>query len=597
MTKNPSTSNLTGNIKGGEFLLKTSSIHDTFIPEEFTEEQLMVQSMCSDFAKEIADRSGLLDAQVELLDKAGELGLLGSHIPEEHGGMGMDTHTNTLICEELGAIAGGWTTSFAAHTGIGTLPILYFGNEAQKAKYLPGLASGALKAAYCLTEPSSGSDALAAKTKAELTEDGKHYLINGQKMWISNAGFADVFIVFAQIDGTHFTGFIVEKGTEGMSLGAEEKKLGIKGSSTRQVFFENAKVPVENLLGELGKGHLIAFNILNVGRFKLGALSLGGSKSASTTSVQYANERHQFKVPISSFGAIQLKLADQAIKCVLLESHVYRISHLLHKARKENLEQGMSYADALMKAAEEFAIECSVTKVIGSEYVGEVIDEMVQIHGGYGFSEEYPAAGAYRDARIARIYEGTNEINRMLTVSQMLKKAMSGTIDLITPAWAVQKELGQPIENVVFDQPLDAERYTISQLKKLTLMVLGAAAKQQMDGKLNLKNEQEILMNIADLMNEVFNAESLILRIDKLKSLGLDEKARDFSKMLQVYLSDTMSSSRKHATDAVASFADGDLLDTFLAGIDRYTTYRPQNVKVLRRDIADKLIKANEYCF
>lgn len=597
MTKNPNSSAKTDNIKGGEFLLKESSIHDTYIPEEFTEEQLMVQTMCIDFAKEIADRSGLLEAQVELLDQAGDLGLLGSHIPEEHGGMGMDTHTNTLICAELGAISGGWTTSFAAHTGIGTLPILYFGNAEQKAKYLPKLASGALKAAYCLTEPSSGSDALAAKTKAELTSDGKHYLLNGQKMWISNAGFADIFIVFAQVEGTHFTGFIVEKGTDGMSLGAEERKLGIKGSSTRQVFFENAKIPVENLLGDLGKGHLIAFNILNVGRFKLGALSLGGAKSATTTSIQYANERHQFKVPISSFGAIQHKLADQAIKCVLLESHVYRISHFLHKSRKENLEQGMPYADALMKAAEEFAIECSITKVIGSEYVGEVIDEMVQIHGGYGFSEEYPAAGAYRDARIARIYEGTNEINRMLTVSQMLKKAMSGTIDLITPAWAVQKEMGQPAENVVFDQPLDAERYAISQLKKLTLMVLGAAAKQQMDGQLNLKNEQEILMNIADLMNEVFNAESLLLRIDKLKSLGRVEKAEDFNKMLQVYLSDTMATSRKHATDAVASFAEGDLLDTFLAGINRYAAYRPQNVKALRRALADKLITANEYCF
>lgn len=596
MTKNPTSANI-GNIRGGEFLLKESTIQDTYIPEQFTEEQIMVQNMCIDFAKDIADRSGKLDAQVELLDMAGELGLLGSHIPEENGGMGMDTHTNTLICAELGAITGGWTTSFAAHTGIGTLPILYFGNESQKAKYLPGLASGALKAAYCLTEPSSGSDALAAKTKAELTDDGKHYIINGQKMWISNAGFADVFIVFAQVDGTHFTGFIVEKGTEGMSLGAEEEKLGIKGSSTRQVFFENAKIPAENLLGELGKGHLIAFNILNVGRFKLGALSLGGAKSATTTSIQYANERHQFKVPISSFGAIQHKLADQAMKCVLLESHVYRISHFLSEARTENLQNGMSYADALMKAAEEFAIECSITKVIGSEYVGEVIDEMVQIHGGYGFSEEYPAAGAYRDARIARIYEGTNEINRMLTVSQMLKKAMSGTIDLITPAWAVQKELGEPIEEVTFEQPLDAERHAIGQYKKLTLMVLGAAAKQQMDAKLNLKNEQEILMNIADLMNEVFNAESLLLRIDKLNSLGLKEKAEDFTKMLKINLSDMASTSRKHAIDAVASFAEGDLLDTFLAGVNRYTSYRPQNVKALRRDIADKLIKANEYCF
>lgn len=597
MTKNPKGTASSADIRGGEFLLKTSSINDTFIPEELNDEQHMVQSMCRDFAEEIKDRSGKLEAQEALLEKAGELGLLGSHIPEEYGGMGMGTHTNTLICCELGGIQGGWTTSYAAHTGIGTLPILYFGNEAQKQKYLPGLASGALKAAYCLTEPSSGSDALAAKTRADLTPDGQHYIINGQKMWISNAGFADVFIVFAQIDGTHFTGFIVEKGTEGMSLGAEEKKLGIKGSSTRQVFFENAKVPAENLLGDLGKGHLIAFNILNVGRFKLGALSLGGIKGAIDTSVKYANERHQFKVPISSFGAIQQKLADQAIKSVLLESHVYRISHFLQKARQENIEKGLSYADALMKAAEEFAIECSITKVIGSEYVGEVVDEMVQIHGGYGFSEEYAAAGAYRDARIARIYEGTNEINRMLSVSQMLKKALSGTIDLMTPAWAVQKELAQPVDKVEFDLPLDSERYAIDQLKNMTLMVLGATAKRQMDGKLNLKNEQEILMNIADMFNETFNAESLLLRIDKMNALDKTEHVADFSKMLKIYLHDAQARMAKFATDAVASFAEGDLLNVLMAGIQRYSSYPPQNVKDLRRSIAKALIDTNGYCY
>ncbi|MBT8220437.1 MAG: acyl-CoA dehydrogenase family protein, partial [Bacteroidia bacterium] len=571
MTKNLVTANAE-NVNGGEFLLKSSTLNDTFIPEELNEEQNMVRQMCKDFIIDAGDKGGQLDKQVELLDQAGSLGLLGAHIPEAYGGMGMDTHTNTLICEELGGFGGGFTTSFAAHTGIGTLPILYFGTEEQKQKYLPKLASGELKAAYCLTEPSSGSDALAAKTRADLSEDGQHYILNGQKMWISNAGFADVFIVFAKIDGEHFTGFIVEKGTEGMSLGAEEKKMGIKGSSTRQVFFENAKVPVENLLGEYGKGHLIAFNILNVGRFKLGALSLGGMKSGVTTSVKYANERIQFGSPISSFGAIQHKLAEMAIKTVVLESQVYRISHLLSKARNENLDAGMSYAEALMKAAEEYAIECSITKVVGSEFISYTVDEMVQIHGGNGFSEEYPAAGAYRDARITRIYEGTNEINRMLSVSMMLKKAMSGSIDLVTPAWAVQKELATPVDQVDFKGEMDEERYALAQLKKLCLMVLGAVAKQQMDGKLNLKNEQEILMNIADMFNEIFNVESLILRIDKLNHLGQKENIDMFTEILKVYLTDAVSRSSKFATDAVVSFAEESLLVALLGGIKRYTT-------------------------
>ena len=584
-------------IKGGDFLLKNSQIQDTFIPEEFSEEQILIKKTCEDFINEIGSRGGELDAQVALLDEAGELGLLGAHIPEEYGGLGMDTHSNTLICEEIGKVSGGWATSFAAHTGIGTLPILYFGNEEQKKKYLPDLASGRLKAAYCLTEPSSGSDALAAKTKATLSDDKTQYLINGQKMWISNAGFADVFIVFAKVDGTHFTGFIVEKGTEGMTLGAEEKKLGIKGSSTRQVFFENARIPAENVLGEIGKGHLIAFNILNVGRFKLGAMTLGSAKLSTTISVKYANDRHQFNVPISSFGAIQHKLADQVIKSVLLESHVYRISHLLDLSREKNLEKGMPYAAAMMAAAEEYAIECSITKVIGSEYINEIIDEMVQIHGGYGFSEEYAAAGAYRDARISRIYEGTNEINRMLIVSQLLKKAMAGKIDLLAGAASIMKELKDPRPSSNSNEERDNEYRAINQFKKLTVMVLGSAVQKQMEGKLDLKKEQEILMNIADLLIYVYNAESLHLRINKLKSIGIEDNTGTYLKVLKVYLSDLNSLCWKSATDAIMGFATGEELKMLQEGIRHFLTYMPQNVISMRRDIANKLIDANEYCF
>lgn len=590
-------------LKGGAFLVEDSQPQDVFIPEEINEEQLMIRTMVQDFVNtQILPNMNKIEKQEDniaskLLVKMAELGLLGTHMPESYGGLEMDTNTNTLISDALGP-AGSFTVSFAAHIGIGMLPILYFGTEEQKQKYLPKLISGQLKAAYCLTEPSSGSDALAAKTRADLTEDGKYYILNGQKMWISNAGFADLFTVFAQIDGDKFTGFIVERNSEGVTLGAEEDKLGIKGSSTRQVFFENVKVPAENILGQIGKGHLIAFNALNIGRFKLCALCIGGAKASATSAIQYANERIQFKQPIANFGAIKYKLAEQAIRIFAGESALYRVSNLLQEKNKALEAQGESFAAAKLKAAEEYAIECALLKFIGSEILDYVTDETVQVHGGMGFSEEGSAARAYRDSRINRIYEGTNEINRLLSVDMLLKRAMRGSIDLVTPALAVQEELTSMPS---FDQPEGAygnEIKAISDFKKLILMVTGSAGKMQMDGKLNLKEEQEIVMNIADMLADLFVAESLLLRVQKLSNKAdktIDQAIYDH--MLRVFVTDANARMVKNATDAVASFAEGDLLKGMLMGMKRLTKYPPVNVVKARREIAQVLTEANKYCF
>ena len=591
-------------LKGGEFLIRdTPSTDQTFIPEEMNEEQLMIRDMVRDFLNsEILPNIERIEAQEEglapqLLEKMAELGLLGSHMPETYGGMQLDTNTNTMICDVFGPAAA-FTVSYAAHTGIGMLPILYFGDESQKATYLPRLINGELKAAYCLTEPSSGSDALAAKTRADLNEEGTHYIINGQKMWISNAGFADIYIVFAQIDGDKFTGFIVERDSEGLTLGAEEKKLGIKGSSTRQVFFENVKVPKENVLGEIGKGHLIAFNVLNIGRFKLCALCVGGAKKSSETAVQYANERIQFNQPISNFGAIKHKLAEQAINVFAAESAMYRVSHLLQQKNKSLMAEGLSFAKAKLQAAEEYAIECALLKVLGSEVLDYVVDETLQVHGGMGYSEEGTAARAYRDARINRIYEGTNEINRMLSIDMLFRRALKGSLDIVSPAWEVQKELASMPS---FDQPegaYGAEKKAIKEFKKAVLMTAGAAAKMQMDGELNLKEEQEIIMNVSDMLLDTLAAESLLMRVEKLA--GMEEKEHPqeiYDAMLKVFMTDATSRINKNATDALVSFAEGDLLRTMLMGLKRFTKYTPTNVKKARRMIADRMIEANAYCF
>jgi alkylation response protein AidB-like acyl-CoA dehydrogenase len=591
-------------LKGGEFLIKDpAGPESTFIPEEFNEEQQMIRDTVKDFLhSEIMPNLDRIEKQEEglapqLLEKMAELGLLGSHMPEQYGGMELDTNTNTLICDVFGPAAS-FTVSYAAHTGIGMLPILYFGDEAQKEKYLPRLINGELKAAYCLTEPSSGSDALAAKTRADLNDEGTHYVINGQKMWISNAGFADIFIVFAQIDGDKFTGFIVERNTPGISFGAEEQKLGIKGSSTRQVFFENVSVPKENVLGEIGKGHLIAFNALNIGRFKLCALCLGGAKQSSTSAIQYSNERIQFKQPISNFGAIKHKLAEQAIRIFASESALYRASQLLQLKSKALQEDGISYGEAKRLAAEEYAIECALLKVSGSEVLDYVVDETLQVHGGMGYSEEGTAARAYRDARINRIYEGTNEINRMLSIDMLFRRALKGDLDIVGPAWNVQKELASMPS---FDKPEGAyaeEKKAVKDFKKAVLMTAGAAAKMQMDGELNLKDEQEIIMNVSDMLLDVFLAESMLLRVEKLSQMSNKPQDQElYDTMLKIYMTDATARIHKNGTDALVSFAEGDLLRTMLMGLKRFTKYTPTNVTKGRRMIADTLIAANEYCF
>lgn len=588
-------------IRGGEFLVKESKASEVFIPEEFDEEQLMIRDTVHDFIEtRIFPNTEKIEHQKDgiapkLMEEIAALGLLGTHMPEAYGGMELDSNTNTLVCEAFGP-SGSFTVTFAAHTGIGMLPILYFGTEEQKSNYLPRLINGELKAAYCLTEPGSGSDALAAKTRADLSEDGQHYILNGQKMWISNAGFADVFIVFAQIDGDKFTGFIVERDSEGLTLGAEEDKLGIKGSSTRQVFFENVKVPVGNLLGRIGKGHLIAFNVLNVGRFKLGAICTGATKAIITKSVQYANERQQFKTSISNFGAIKYKLAEQTIRSFAHESAQYRTSQLIQDWNKSLRESGKTFVEAKLLAAEEYAIECALLKVTGSEVLEYAVDENLQIHGGMGYSEEGTAARAYRDSRINRIYEGTNEINRLLSIDMFFRRATQGAFDMVGPAWEVQKELASMPQMDQMNDEYAAEIKAVAEFKKVLLMVAGAAGKLQMEGKLNLKEEQEVVMNMANMLIDVFQSESVLLRVQKLAGMTDKPQSQEvYDAILKVFLHDATARITKEATDAIASFAEGDLLRTFLMGIKRFTKYPPVNVKVERRRIAEVLIAANEY--
>lgn len=594
-----STASITRNVtKGGEFLIKETSASDVFIPEEINEEQKMFVQMARDFVEhEIFPNDARIEKQepglaVELMKKAGDLGLLGASIPEEYGGFGKDFVTSAFLTVATGD-AGSLAVSMSAHTGIGTLPILYFGTEEQKKKYLPRLASGELKAAYCLTEPGSGSDALAAKTSAVMSDDKKSWIINGQKMWITNGGFADLFIVFAKINGEQFTGFIVEAATAGLTRGEEEHKMGIKGSSTRQIFFQDVKIPVENLLGEAGKGHLIAFNILNIGRLKLAAATVGGGKRLSDITVQYATQREQFKKPIATFGAIKYKLAEQAIRLFVTESAMFRTANDIENLKVALLEEGKKYHEALMGAAEEYAIECALLKVIGSEMIDYVVDEAVQVHGGVGFSEEYLPARAYRDARINRIFEGTNEINRLLSVDMLLKRALKGRIDLLSPAMSIQKELmSVPDFSEGDGGEYAVEKKILKNMKKATLMAAGAAVQKLMMG---LESEQEILMNASDMLAEIYTSESVLLRVEKLKEMGHDVKL--FNDILHVHLHDSVNRLETAGRNALESFADADELKMMLIGLKRFTKQEPFNCKDARRRIADKLIEENKYCF
>lgn len=587
-------------LKGGEWLIKESNPFDTYTPEDFNEEQLMVKDMCLQFLSSevlpIIDRIDKMEPELmpSLMVKAGEQGLLGASIPEDLGGLGKDFITSTLVNEGLG---GGYSFSVAvaAHTGIGTLPILYFGTGEQKKKYIPKLASGEWKGAYGLTEPNSGSDALGAKTTAVLSEDGKHYILNGQKCWITNGGFADVYTVFAKIDGDKFSGFIVERGMEGFTRGPEEHKMGIKGSSTVQLYFQDCKVPVENLLGEIGKGHIIAFNILNIGRLKLAAAAIGGAKMSLADTISYAKTREQFKTAIANFGAIKYKLAEMAIRIFVGETAIYRTAKWIDDKEVELAAAGKSFAEALLGGAEEYAVECAILKVQGSEVLDYVVDEGVQVHGGNGFSDEYNASRGYRDSRINRIYEGTNEINRLLTVDMILKRAMKGKLDLMGPAMAVSKELMSIPEFGNDDEtPFAKERRTIVNMKKSILMVAGAAVQKLM---MKLNDEQEILMNIADMAIETFEAESVLLRVMKLADKQGEAASKLQVDIMRCYLNDAVDKVNKAGKEAINAFAGGDEQRMMLLGLKRFTKTEPFNSKDARRRIADKLIAAGKYAW
>lgn len=590
-------------IRGGEFLVRETEAQEVFIPEEFSEEQQMIRQTCQDFLNtQVHTQLDEIDSMKHpeimpgLLDKAGELGLLGTSVPEQYGGFGMNFNTSMLVSEVMGA-GHSFAVAISAHTGIGTLPILYYGTEEQKVKYLPKLASGEWKAAYCLTEPDSGSDANAAKSKAKLTADGKHYLINGQKMWITNGGFADVYVVFARIeDDKYLTAFIVEKDFGGITMNEEERKMGIKGSSTRQIFFNDCKVPVENQLSERQNGFKIAVNILNIGRIKLGIGAIGACKVVTKTSVNYANERKQFGKSIANYGAIKHKLAEMATKTYVSESAHYRAGQNIDDAYDALVAEGMELAQARLKSVEQFAIECAMMKVHGSEVLDYVVDEGVQIYGGMGYSAEAPMDRAYRDARINRIFEGTNEINRMLTLDMMIKRAMKGELDLIGPATAVAKELTSIPDFGASEVTglFASEKKVIANLKKAALMVAGSAVQKLMQ---NLNQEQEILMHLADMLIEIYVVESALLRTEKLIGLKGEEACTLQTDMTKSYLHHAVDVVNREGKQAIYAFAEGDELRLMLLGLKRFTKIDPLNLKDARRRVAEALIEKNDYIF
>ena len=593
----------TKGIKGGEFLIRAQEASEIFIPEDFNEEQMMMAQATTEFMeKEVAPNRERFEEKdykltEELMKKIGELGLLGITVPESYGGLGMDFNTSMLVCDRISGISGSLSTAYGAHTGIGVLPILLYGTEEQKKKYLPKLSSGEYMGAYCLTEPGAGSDANSGKTKADIDQDG-NYIINGQKIWISNAGFADVFIVFARIeDDKYLTGFIVERGSEGLSFGEEENKLGIRASSTRQVFFNNVKVPKDQLLGERNGGFKIAMNALNYGRIKLAVATLDADRRVISESVRYANERKQFGTSISSFGAIQQKLADMSTLLWAAESAVYRSGQEIENEIQRLQDEGMDQGEAKLKGAEEFAIECALLKVLGSEVNAYVVDEGVQIFGGMGYSADAPMEAAYRDARITRIYEGTNEINRMHSVGMLLKKALKGELDLMTPAMAVANEL---MDIPSFDTPdyselFAEEKEALEKLKKAALMVSGKAVEKF---GMDIENEQQLLMNAADMLIQIYGAESAILRAEKLAGIKGKEAVKQQINMARLNLYFATEIIGQKGREAIYSMAEGDEQRMMLMGLKRFTKLNdPINVKEVRKSIAAHIIEENKYPF
>lgn len=587
-------------LKGGEFLIRESDANDIFIPEEFTEEQLMIAQTCSDFLETyIYPNLDRIDNQEEglmkhLLQKAGELGLLGISIPAEYDGFDQSFVTSMIASEYMGA-GYSFSVAYSAHTGIGSLPIVYYGNDYQKQKYLPGLATGALTSAYCLTEPNAGSDANSGKTRAVLTDDGKYYLLNGQKMWITNGGFADVMTVFAKIDNDRvLSAFIVERGFPGITFNPEEKKMGIKGSSTVQIFFNDCRVPVENLLGERGEGFRIALNILHMGRIKLGGTVLGAAKRAITQSVNYANERKQFGKCISEFGAIKYKLAEQVIKTWVTESSVYRVSQNIDDMIELLMEEGLPKPKATIEGIAQYAIEAAFLKVFGSEALNYIVDEAVQIYGGMGFSSETPVDRAYRDSRINRIFEGTNEINRLLVVDTTIKKALKEGFDVSRYSKSILRGLEEPPQEIPTDY-FDEKMHYIRNFKKATLLLLGEISEHFQRA---LANEQEILFNLSDMIMQVYAAESATLRLKKLENMKGREAVSVYRDIVDVFVYDAADTIYKCGKDAINSFAkDPDYHDRLMHYLQRLTNVRPVNVRDARRRIANKLIEDNHYRF
>lgn len=591
--------------RGGQFLVKETKCENVFTPEDFSEEQLMMRDSVKEFVeKEIWPNKNRFESKdfkltEELMKKAGEMGFLSVAVPENYGGMGMGFVDTCLVCDYISGATGSFSTAFGAHTGIGTMPITLYGTEEQKQKYVPKLALGEWFGAYCLTEPGAGSDANSGKTKAVLSEDGTHYKITGQKMWISNAGFCSLFIVFARIDDDkNITGFIVENdASNGITFGEEEHKLGIRASSTRQVFFNETKVPVENMLSERGNGFKIAMNALNVGRIKLAAACLDAQRRVTTNAINYANERVQFNTPISQFGAIRYKLAEMATSAYAGESATYRAAKSIEDRINARIAEGTSHQEAELKGVEEFAIECSILKVAVSEDVQNCADEGIQIYGGMGFSEDTPMESAWRDARIARIYEGTNEINRMLSVGMLIKKAMKGHVDLLGPAMKVQEELmGIPsFDTPDYSELFSEEKEMIAKLKKAFLMVAGAAVQKF---GMELDSHQQLLMAAADMLIEIYMAESTLLRTEKLAKKEGEAKVEEQIAMAQLYLYKAVDIVALRGKESIISFAEGDEQRMMLMGLRRFTKYTNMpNIVALREKITSKLVAENSYCF